>query len=153
MEGEPGEVTEVIPLDPTAPPGRDAVGFGEGEAGSLWDTKPSGSGGLTTGEWDEPLLYHQRGHRTTALQHGHHLVVRAVPVKQRWPRRAWPDEPCPHPTAASLSCPQRLHSKPPLGHSHSQGPASPALESLQEKLQAQGQLDTWSQKGSHPCHP
>lgn len=45
-------------------------------------------GCLTAGKWDEPLLHHQCGHGTAALQHGHHLVMRAVPAKERWPRRA-----------------------------------------------------------------
>lgn len=76
----------------------DAASLG-GPSGSLW------SGVLTAGERDEPLLHHQRGHRATALQHGHHLVMGAVPAKQRWPGRAWPGEHRPRPPPRHPSLP------------------------------------------------
>lgn len=87
MEGSPGGVPEVVPLGSTAPPGEGCCRFGGGAEGPPQGL--CGSGGLTAGKWDGPLLYHQRGHRTAALKHGHHLVMGAVPAEQRWPGRAW----------------------------------------------------------------
>ena len=61
-----------------------------GQEGAPVAKAAQGHGRLTAGEWDEPLLHHQRGHGAAALEHGYHLVVGAVPAKQRWPRRAGP---------------------------------------------------------------
>lgn len=85
---------QVVPLRSTAPPGERCGGFGGkiGVAGlgvgvSAGYKAKWRWGGLTAGERDEPLLHHERGHGATALQHGHHLVVGAVPAERRRPRK------------------------------------------------------------------